>query len=113
MISIYKENDKTLVFTRRNISGTIIKTKPQGLWFTVRNKNDKTVIKKSLNNGITQTKEGNWEISIRSSDTVGLEPGDYFCDVKVENESGKEYTIVKPQIFRINKVATLKENQEV
>ena len=113
MISIYKENDKTFLFSRIDINGAIIKTKPNGLWFTVRDKKGKTVIAKSLNDGIVQKKDGSWEILILPSDTTNLEPDDnYFCDIKVLNESNKEYTILKPQTFKIMKVATEKENQE-
>jgi hypothetical protein len=112
MISIYKENDKTLSFARTNINGATIRTRPQGLWFTVRDKKNRTVLSKSMDNGITQKDDGSWEIYISSLDTVNLEPDDYFCDVKVKNESGKEYTIVKPQTFKIMKVATERENQE-
>jgi hypothetical protein len=107
MVSIYKENDKTFYFFRRDISGNIIKTRPKELWFTVRDKNDDVVFTKTLSNGgIVQGEDFSWLINIFPHDTSNVSHGNYFCDVKIRNESNKEYTIVKPQGFVIKRVAT-------
>lgn len=108
---IYKENDKVFKFTRRAVGGVAITTVPQGLWFTVKDKNGKVLISKSLNDGITADSDGNWLISISALDTVEIPAGSYNCDVKVKDEIGREFTIVKPQKFDIADAVTLRENQ--
>lgn len=114
-LSIYQGNDKAFTFTRRDLNGNIIATVPQGIWFTVKSNfsNKSFVFQKSLNNGITQNSDGSWTVLINAEDTAEINPGKYFCDVKVRDEQGREITIVKPQIFAIEDVATMLTNEGV
>lgn len=110
MISIYKENDKAFTFARKNVDGEIITSVPQGLYFTVKDEKGEELITKSIDNGISQNADGTWMIMIDSFDTTEIAVGLYQCDVKVKDESGREFTIVKPQTFRVLEAVTLKAN---
>lgn len=113
MISIYQGNDKAFVFTRTDINGNAIYTVPQKMWFTVKRKYEDIgfVFQKTMENGITQRPDGSWEILINAEDTASINPSRYICDVKILNEQGREYNIVKPQEFNILPVATQITNQ--
>ena len=113
MISIYQGNDKTFVFTRNDISGNIIKSRPKKIWFTVKAKYENLgfLFQKTMGNGIIQRDDGSWEITIDSTDTANIVPGKYVCDVKIVSELDKEYTIIKPQDFIVMPVATQTNNQ--
>lgn len=114
-LSIYQGNDKAFIFTRRDLNGNIITTVPQGIWFTVKSNfaNKSFVFQKTLNNGITQNSDGSWTVLINAEDTAEIVPGKYFCDVKIRDEQGREITIVKPQIFAVEDVATMLINEGV
>lgn len=114
-LSIYQGNDKVFKFIRRDLNGNIISTVPQGIWFTVKSRleNKSFVFQKSLNNGISQNSDGSWTVSIDAEDTAELTTGKYYCDVKIRDEQGREITIVKPQIFAIEDVATMMINEGV
>jgi hypothetical protein len=113
MYSIYRGADKNFILPRVDIYGNLITTVPQNMWFTVKetDENISFVIQKTLGNGITQNTDGEWVITINSADTAELKPGKYVCDVKVKNENGKEYPIIKPQEFVILGAVTLRSNQ--
>ena len=108
MLSIYQGNDKVFSFTRTDTNDNAITTMPQQMTFTVKQNYEKLdwLFRKTLNNGITQRADGTWEITIDAEDTANINPGKYVCDVKIINEHGKEYTIVKPQEFVVMPVAT-------
>ena len=111
-MTIFKENDKNFIFLRQSKHGSKITTVPQGLWFTVKDKFSGNVkISKLLNDGIFQNEDGSWRIEITALDTLDLASGNYVCDVKVKDEMGREFTIVKPEDFRILDVVTRRENQ--
>lgn len=112
MISIYKENDKSFVFARARTDGEIITSVPQGLYFTVKNKEGSRLITKTIGNGISQNDDGSWLIIIDAADTVDIDVGSYQCDVKVKDETGREFTIVKPQTFAVLDVVTRKVGAE-
>lgn len=112
---IYQGNDKAFIFTRRDINGEKITSVPQGIWFTVKESFEKIgfIFQKSLNNGITQNANGDWVVLVDAKDTAELNPGKYVCDVKIRNEQGRELTIVKPQIFSVESVATMLKNEVI
>ena len=114
-LSIFQGNDKAFKFIRRDLNGKIISTVPQGMWFTVKSsfENKSFVFQKSLNNGISQNSDGSWTVSINAEDTAELTTGKYYCDVKIRDEQGREITIVKPQIFAVEDVATMLINEGV
>ena len=113
MVSIYQGSDKNFTFTRMDVFGNVITSVPNRMWFTVKPKyeDEPFSFQKTLNKGIYQNSDGSWRVEVSASDTAALKPGDYVCDVKVQNESGKEYPIVKPQDFRILPVSTRRINQ--
>lgn len=113
MLSIYKENDKFFEFTRYDADGEKITTVPQGLFFTVKRayEEDSPIILKSIGNGIEQLEDGSWQVHIQPRDTEFRATGKYYCDVKVRNEDGLEFTIVQPQEFQILEVATKLVNE--
>lgn len=115
MVNIYQGNDKFLKFTRQDIDGEPITTMPQALYFTVkRTSNDyDALFQKKIGNGIEQQIDGSWIIHIAPEDTSWLAFGKYFCDVKVVDESGYKFTIVKPQEFNVLDVSTKIENEVV
>lgn len=115
MIEIFQGNDRVFILPRTDINGNMISTKPQKMWFTVKGKLDHVgfLFQKTIDNGINQRADGLWEITIDAEDTANINPGRYVCDVKVVNEYGKEYTIVKPQDFVVLPVATQIANQGV
>lgn len=108
MLSIYQGNDKVFKFTRLDTEKNSIITEPKQIWFTIKKSYENLgfVIQKSLNQGISQNDDGSWSIYIDAEDTATLEPGKYVCDVKIVNEFGAEYHIIKPQDFVIMPVAT-------
>jgi hypothetical protein len=114
-ISIYQGSDKTFTFSRTDLNGNLIATVPKNIWFTVKQSFESKgfSIQKTLGNGIEQNADGSWKIIVDASDTAELKTGKYVCDVKIRNEHGKEYPIVKPQEFAILDVATRKTNQGV
>ena len=113
MISIYQGNDKNFLFFRKDVNEKIITTRPISMWFTVKTnaKAESYLFQKNLINGISQNENGSWNISVSASDTENIKPGRYFCDVKIQDESGRLLTIVKPQDFIIREVATKVSNQ--
>ena len=108
MISIYKGNDKSFVFTRKDTDGNVITSAPQDIIFTVKKdfETEIAVFAKVYGNGISQNKDGSWSIHINAEDTSSVAPGEYVCDVKITNEKGQRYHIVKPQKFLIMEVVT-------
>lgn len=112
-VNIYQGNDKFLKFTRQDIDGNSITTTPQALYFTVkRTESDLDMLfQKQIGSGIEQQEDGSWIIHILPEDTAWMAFGKYFCDVKVVDESGHKFTIVKPQEFNVLKVATKLENE--
>ncbi len=113
MVNIYQGNDRFLKFTRQDIDGNPILTTPQALYFTVKRtaQSVEYIFQKSLDGGITQQEDGSWLIHIVPSDTRYLAFGKYFCDVKVVDENGYKFTIVKPQEFNVLDVSTRVENE--
>lgn len=114
MISIYQGNDKAFVVTRTDMNGNIITTRARAMWFTVKAKYTDIgyLFQKKVGEGISQRDDGKWVITINAEDTALINPGRYVCDVKILNEQGREYTIVKPQEFVIMSVVTQIHNQK-
>lgn len=112
-LSIYQGNDKAFTFTRGDINGHPITTIPQGIWFTVKSSYETIgfVFQKTLGAGINQNDDGSWNIQIDAEDTAELKTGEYVCDVKIQDEMGRQFTIVKPQKFIIADVSTRLGNQ--
>jgi hypothetical protein len=113
MLSIYQGNDKVFKFFRTNANGDIITTTPQNIWFSVKTKYEdfSILFQKSIGFGITQNEDGSWNIKIEPHDTAEMKPGKYVCDVKIQDEAGNLFTIVKPQEFLIREVVTRVGNQ--
>ncbi|MBQ9599831.1 MAG: hypothetical protein IJR33_08510 [Clostridia bacterium] len=113
MISIYRGNNSYLAFQRANEQG-IITTMPNNIYFTFKKSFEDTDFlfqKRYKREGevtgeITVDSDSVWTVNILPQDTAVLEFGIYVCDVKVENESGLELTIVPPQKIRLAEVAT-------
>lgn len=112
MISIYKGNDKTFVFFRKDTNGDVITTKPRNMLFSAKKgySSDLILIRKTFENGITQNEDGSWSIKIDAEDTKSLDVSNekivLVCDVKIIDEYGNNVTIVKPQDFVVLPVVT-------
>ncbi len=113
MLSIYQGNDKTFYFYRKDFNGNIINTAPHEIWFSVkeRYKDASVVFQKTTGSGIEQNPDGSWNVRVEAIDTANLKPGKYVCDVKIEDEEGRLFTIVRPQEFLIREVVTKVSNQ--
>ena len=108
MIKLYRGNDIYLSFQRKNESG-VITTTPNEIYFTMKVNFDThiPVLQKRMTAGeITKDSENKWIIHILPEDTAGLDFGKYVVDVKVENESGLEFTVVAPQAVELAEVVT-------
>ena len=108
MVSIYQGNDKTFVFTRRDVENNVITSIPKERYFSVKEDYDSNnvLINKRKGRGIEQNEDGSWSIKINAIDTSSLNPGKYVCDVKIINEIGDMYHVVRPQEFVIAEVVT-------
>lgn len=113
MLSIYQGNDKIFRFFRKDYNGNIITSVPQALWFSVKDRyeTERVLFQKNIGLGIDQNEDGSWNIKIEPYDTAELKPGKYVCDVKIQDEAGNLFTIVKPQEFLIREVVTRVGNQ--
>lgn len=113
LMKVYRGNDFVITFQRLNSEGNVITTIPNNIWFSVKKKtrDDRAVISKSLNNGITCDSNGLWTLTLNANDTENLDFGSYLFDIKVLDENGMRRTIAPPQEFVVGEVVTRRINE--
>lgn len=109
-MKVYKKTNNYFSFIRKNSNGEPITTRPQELFFSVKESFESAeyLFQKKMTTGdITTNGEGEWQISVLPSDTEKLLPGKYVCDVKVIDENGLQFIIVAPLAFEVLDTVTV------
>ena len=112
MIEFTRGDSFFFKFYRRYPTGDRIMTKSEKMWFTIKdNYNSKrTLIQKTLNDGIVFTEDGYYHVTIKPLDTKKLKYKKYVYDVQVEN-AGLVNTIKKDKV-KITEEATDEGGEE-
>lgn len=112
MIEFTRGDSFFFKFHRKDLEGNKITTESEKMWFTVKeNYNSKKVlIQKTLNDGITFTKDGYYHVTIKPLDTKKLKYKKYVYDIQVEN-AGIVNTIKKDKV-KITEEATDEGGEE-
>lgn len=94
-------------FQRKTTAGSIIYTRPEAIFFTVKNtfNTAEICIQKSINQ-MTMNNDGTWRFTIEHGDTAELPYGVYVFDLQI-TDNGAVTTVAKGQ-FKLTQEATWK-----
>ena len=97
MIDMVRGDTKRLFFYRKDISGHVITTKADKVFFTVKRSefDESPLFQKILNHGITFNEDFSYSLRITPEDTNRLEYGEYVYDIEIINLMGSKRTIAK------------------
>lgn len=94
-------------FQRKDTEGQAIKTRPEAIFFTVKNtfNTAEICIQKNINQ-MTMNNDGTWRFTIEHDDTAELPYGVYVFDLQI-TDNGAVTTVAKGQ-FKLTQEATWK-----